>query len=119
MDQRLPDHDAPYPAGDDLRRAAGMHPPPMWAVKAAILAALVVLAIPLAILGLAALLAGAVVFLLLLAAATVYRRLRGLRRLLGGRRGGRVSRDGRFSRGGRRGDGRRNVRVIDREDPHS
>jgi hypothetical protein len=116
MDQRPCNDPVTHPADDDLRLVAGMPPPPLWAVKAAVLAALVVLAIPLAILGLAALLAGAFVFLLLLAAATVYRRLRGLRRWLGG---GSAAGRGQARDGGWRGDGRRNVRVIDHDWHHS
>lgn len=88
-----------------------MSPPPLWAVKASMLAAVLVVAVPILLLTLAALLAGVLVFLVLAAGVVAYRRLRGLGRWLGGGRPGGWR--------GWRDDGRRNVRVIDRGFHHS
>lgn len=107
MGHGLHKHDAPNAAGDDLRLEAGMPPPPLWAVKAAILAAVLVVAVPLLLLTLAALIVGALVLLVLVAAAVVVRRLRRLGAWLPGR-------SPRW-----RDEGRRNVRVIEREFHHS
>lgn len=71
---------------------------PVWVFKAALLAGLAVVVLALALLGLAALLVGGVVFVVLAAAARANAWLRGLV--------GRVTRSG--------DDGRVNVRVISR-----
>lgn len=111
MGHSLHSHDAPDAAGDDPRLEAGAYQPPLWVVKASMLAAVLVVAVPILLLTLAAMLAGVLVFLVLAAGVVAYRRLRGLRRWLGGGRPGGWR--------GWRDDGRRNVRVIDRGFHHS
>jgi hypothetical protein len=111
-------HDAPHNDGDGRpwpadRASTGRHErldgqpgqpgQPGWVVKAAIVAGLLVVVVPLLLLSLAAVLAALVVFVVLAAAVLLARQVRRLRRRVGGWWTGR----------GLRGDGRRNVRVID------
>ncbi|MCC7204658.1 MAG: hypothetical protein IT441_06235 [Phycisphaeraceae bacterium] len=81
-----------------MRSWLGRGGTPMWVFKAALLAGLTVVVLALAMLGLAALLVGGVVFIVLAAAARANAWLRGLVQ--------RVTR--------RDGQGRVNVRVISR-----
>lgn len=98
---------SPYGSGIGSSGANDQAYWPGWAVKAAILAAVLVVAVPLLLLTLAALIVGALVLLVLVAAAVVVRRLRRLGAWLPGR-------SPRW-----RDEGRRNVRVIEREFHHS